>query len=217
MLSAKNNKNFKIFIDLDGTLLEISEKYYRIYCDFMHANGLRSLSKNTYWKLKRGKRLDPFFEKNTVIKNKFDKFFLKNVERNKYLKFDILFTGVNLTLKKLKRAGYKLYIITLRHNKINMFKQINKLGIKSAFYKILCGKPNFKDSSKNYINKEKMITTLIEVDGVIVGDSSADILCGKKLGLKTVAVLNGISNYSRIKSFKPDYIIPDLNSLLKIL
>ena len=49
--------------------------------------------------------------------------------------------------------------------------------------------------------------------GVVVGDTETDILAGKALGLRTVAVLNGIRTEDFIKEVGPDLIISGLGEI----
>ncbi len=51
----------------------------------------------------------------------------------------------------------------------------------------------------------------------MVGDTELDILCGKNAEAKTCAVSYGYRKIEDIKSHKPDYLINDLNEILKII
>jgi phosphoglycolate phosphatase-like HAD superfamily hydrolase len=43
-----------IYLDLDGTLLDVSERFYKIYCDLLDKfNCDNKLNKETYWQLKK--------------------------------------------------------------------------------------------------------------------------------------------------------------------
>ena len=44
-----------IFFDLDGPILDVSEKYYKVYADILSQKGFRVLSKTEYWDAKRNK------------------------------------------------------------------------------------------------------------------------------------------------------------------
>ncbi len=45
----------KLFFDLDGTLIDISEKYYRVYNDILTEAGFSTIGKKEYWDAKRHK------------------------------------------------------------------------------------------------------------------------------------------------------------------
>jgi phosphoglycolate phosphatase-like HAD superfamily hydrolase len=42
---------------------------------------------------------------------------------------------------------------------------------------------------------------------LIIGDTEADIIAGKQLGLRTFAVTSGIRNAAFLKAIEPDYVI----------
>ncbi|MCL4366439.1 HAD-IA family hydrolase, partial [Patescibacteria group bacterium] len=50
----------------------------------------------------------------------------------------------------------------------------------------------------------------------MVGDTDHDILAGKSAGVKTIGVTYGWLGQD-IKKYKPDYVIDDIEQLLKIL
>ena len=41
-----------IFLDLDGTLLDTSERHYKVYKDILDSKGLKSHEKEDFWDLK---------------------------------------------------------------------------------------------------------------------------------------------------------------------
>ena len=48
---------------------------------------------------------------------------------------------------------------------------------------------------------------------IFVGDTGEDIVCGKKLGMKTVAVTSGNLSLASLKSYKPEKIIDSVLQL----
>ena len=56
----------------------------------------------------------------------------------------------------------------------------------------------------------------IPENSIFVGDTETDILTGKEIKSKTIAVLNGMRNLERLKYLEPDFIIPTIHELLKI-
>ena len=47
-----------IFFDLDGPILDVSAKYYRVYHDLLDEFGFPSLPRDQYWEAKRNKVSD---------------------------------------------------------------------------------------------------------------------------------------------------------------
>jgi 4-nitrophenyl phosphatase len=82
---------------------------------------------------------------------------------------------------------------------------------------IVIGKPQIYS-----LKKILDLTKIPSKNSMIVGDRiDTDILVGNKLNLKTVLVLTGVTSRCKLKKVekdkKPDYVIKNLSSLLKIL
>ena len=70
---------------------------------------------------------------------------------------------------------------------------------------------------KNWRIKRALIHEIASLGDIIIGDTPTDIKCGQSLRFITVAVLSGITNYSLLKSYQPDYIIRKIDSLPRLL
>lgn len=208
-----------IYIDLDGTILDISERYYKIYYDIVVSFSGKPLSKERYWELKRKKvseeeilKLSDISDIYTCIKKR-----LERIESVEYLKHDTLLPGSLDTLITLKNKSNRLILVTLRKSMENLYKQLTCLGILHLFDKILVTNTN-KDQ---WLIKSKLIVKGDEhfdkTNSVIVGDTEVDILAGKVLGIKTVSVLTGIRSRDILLANKPDYIINSIKELPNII
>lgn len=203
-----------IFFDLDGTLIDIADKYFRIYADFASQKDIPYRSKNDFWRLKRKKAPVRDLFKTSISESEYKDFFLSQVETREYLKYDRLFLFTLPTLRQLKKMGWGLCLLTLRRNNQNLRHQLDNLGL-NFFDKIIVGEPDNQASRNNYKRKIACITALVEPEDIIVGDSAADMLCGKHLKLITVGVLSGISSYKALKKNTPTFIIRNISSLTK--
>ena len=111
---------------------------------------------------------------------------------------------------------YNLVLITLRNHPRKLFYQLEKKGIRRIFDKILVV------SGMSCDVKWKLKYNLIKKYGydknsVIIGDTETDILAGKKLKIKTIAVLSGMRNEKLLKKTKPDLIVKDITKIKKLL
>jgi phosphoglycolate phosphatase len=52
---------------------------------------------------------------------------------------------------------------------------------------------------------------------VFVGDSTLDVIAGKKAGVRTVAVYDGVAAKEVLAEQRPDCLLPDLNMLFSYL
>jgi len=215
-LNIKKSRKHNIFFDLDGTILDISGKYYRIYFDFLTERGVRPMAKDNFWKIKKGKKDIQFLIHNQRLAEEFKDFFIRKVETAGYLKYDHPFSFAKAVLKVLKSRGFKLILVTLRRNKRELMQQLDKSGLKELFDLLLVEKQDLK-SGDNYKSKIKAIRSYVKTGDILVGDTRADVQCGKKIGLKTFGVLSGLNNITNMKALKPDYVIRDIRSLLSAL
>jgi len=205
-----------IFIDLDGPILDVSERHYQVYKQIIFQLGGFPLEKRMYWRLKREKRQHRILQlsKITDKKEKFVKMWLNLIEKRSYLECDRVFPNIKNTLNALKKQ-YNLILVTLRNHPKNLFWQLKILSLKPYFKDILCQKEN----KGNWLSKYRLIKgyDFFDPSSYLIGDTEIDILAGKKLKIKTIAVLSGIRDKNILLSYQPDYIIDSLKEIWKVL
>ena len=208
-----------IFCDLDGPILDVSEKYYKVYSDILIQNGFTVLSKSEYWHAKRNKipnreilkrsRAEPFSERYLFEWKLF-------IESDPYLMYDKLQKGAVQVLETLTKSN-DLVLVTLRTLPEQLHKQLKYLDIKKYFITILSSSA---ESSPRWEIKYRLISSFLAkqrvLDGILIGDTETDIVAGKNLGIKTIAVLNGIRSYRLLKEAEPSYIVNSLRDILEI-
>ena len=126
-----------LFIDLDGTLLDVSERYYRIYLQGISENK-EPLSKSRFWELKRSGWKDEEIYKQGGHEYEESIASLKSslIEHKDYLALDRLHNGDAEFLIRAKQE-HQLILITIRKNRKELDEQLSRLGIAGAFEKIL--------------------------------------------------------------------------------
>jgi phosphoglycolate phosphatase-like HAD superfamily hydrolase len=210
------------FLDFDGTLIDVSDKYYKVYHTFINIHHGLALDKETYWNLKR---------KNTSNDNlcslsnispefgvKLKAYTAEVIETEEFLSEDNMIDGVANYLKYLRiEMGAQLILITMRKNKTNLYSQLERLEIGSDFDKIIL--PALTDASNTDLPKHHAIASLKlnHTQSFIAGDSGMDIKAGKALEIQTFAVLSGIRNYEVLQKYNPDFIVNTLPEISKIL
>lgn len=200
------------FFDFDGTLIDVSEKYFRTYKDILTGHNQNALEKFLYWELKRSKLSEKTIQElSKAIVPEFSDKRRKIIETDSYQKYDILFPGVIETLILLSKYG-KLVLVTLRHSHEQVLKQLNILGIHDYFEVVLSSgseeEPKWRIKQgliQSYFNNN------IPAEGFFIGDTETDIMAGKSFNFKTIGVLSGMRNYAYLKQVGPDVIIPSLN------
>lgn len=201
-------KKDKLFCDFDGTLLDVSERHYKVYTDIMPIYNGHALSQAEYWNLKRKKmRWPDLLPLSGIPATKLGPFlndFKERIESEEYLKIDKLIPGAEAALTAL--AGrYVMHLVTLRRNKKNLMAQLDWLGIRAYFEGGVLSEHSETDGFdvKIALMQQKLGTDR----GTIIGDTEADIIAGKELGLETIAVSSGIRDEQFLIALKPDHLV----------
>jgi phosphoglycolate phosphatase len=200
----------KLFCDLDGTLIDVSVRHYKIYTEVTEQFNGKPLDKKTYWHLKRSKATWPeLLPKSGLSADKVEEYleeFRKKIEDPEYLRIDKLVPGA-LEAIGLLATKYECYLLSLRRKQENLRAQLGWLDLAPHFTKILSG---HSESDGVDVKVPLIRQTLGDDKGVIIGDTEADIVTGKQLGLKTVAVLSGLRSRELLEVMQPDHLVASI-------
>jgi len=207
-----------IFLDLDGVILDVSERIYRVYKNILKKHNKKFLSKDKYLKLKREKKpVKEILEKTQAedISIKFKREWDKEIERLYYLDLDKVSYLDRKVLLSLKN-NWNLILVTLRKHPKRLFVQLKNKKINKIFDKVLV--PSKESQKPKWKIKSGLIRKYGNLDrtsSIIIGDTETDILAGKNLGIKTIAVFGngGMRSKAFLKKYKPDILIKDLTKL----
>jgi phosphoglycolate phosphatase len=201
----------KIFLDLDGTILDIKYRYYKIYSDLLLQSGFKCLDIETYWELKRSKTPEEMIAAKTAT-DKFAEHYAKNrihlIETVEYLVLDRVFDDVHEILEDWS-VKHDLYLVTLRKNRAHLNLQLQLLDLHKYFRAIY--NDELGSNRKDKLIKHKVFNSC---NCVIIGDTESDIEAGKQLGIKTIALTRGIRKRYLLEDLCPDIIISDLSQAL---
>jgi phosphoglycolate phosphatase len=209
MMDIIINNRPVIAFDLDGTLIDIKERDYKVYSNILQGNAFKPLNIDEYWKLRRGHTNIFEILGRSSVPESLGKYFISQrdflIESNECLSLDQLFADVPETIIAL-RSIYNCIIITRRKSDEDTINQICRLGIKDLFSDIIIVQSDKTDAFGSISNLQ-----------YVVGDTENDIIPANSLRLKSVAVTTGIRNYSCLKKFFPSYIINNLKEILEIV
>jgi len=208
-----------IFLDLDETLIDTSNRHYHVYLDILKALNLGNpLDKEEFWKLKRKgiPTIEILNETDHTILKEFLKLWINNIEKKEYLSWDKVFSETPCLLSELDKEN--LILLTMRNNRENLLWELKKLGFDDSFKAVLSCSP-LKNKDKTgpilkYIQDENLS---LDKNSVIMGDSEIDIITGKKLNITTMAVSYGIRSEEILKFLHPDYCLKDMNEIIETL
>ena len=198
----------KLFFDLDGTLVDASDRLYRLFIDLVPQ---ATFSKQEYWNLKRNKQDHKLILSKYFPKVNFDKFndkWLKLIETEKYLAFDKLYTGTINILKELSKTN-QVYLVTARQSKNNLIAELKRFDIYKYFTEVFV-------TEQRYSKKELIQNTLADTC-FFIGDTGYDVNVGKDLKIKTIAVSYGFLSRENLIQYQPDFLADNMEDILSVI
>ncbi|MBW1997993.1 MAG: HAD family hydrolase [Deltaproteobacteria bacterium] len=222
MNEDRKNSLEAILFDLDGTLIDSIEAYFRIMEITIEEIGVAPVSREKIlgavldgdfnWKdvLPAGdaSQRRALIEKAwNVINALYPRIFRDHVS---------LFPGVGEVVKDLKAGGVKVGIATTTPRKQMEVKlyPLRQSGIADLFDTIITA----EDARRRKPAPDPLLECLRRMDieprsSIYIGDTTADIRAGKAAGMGTIGVLSGLDPYEALKREGPDLII---NSVVEL-
>jgi len=195
----------KVFFDLDGTIIDASDRLYLLFCDLIPEC---DFSKEEYWNLKRKKINHKMILEQYFPKYNFDKFelqWMSLIETDKYLSLDKIYDGIYEILNKIQKTN-ELYLITARQSKEKLKEELNKFQLKNYFKEILVTENR---KTKADLLNEKALNE----EDVLVTDTGKDIQTAQEVGIKTIAVTWGFMSKPSLQVYNPIIIYDKINEL----
>lgn len=213
-----NNKN--IFVDFDGTLVDIAPRHCQLYENCVKALDGAPLNKEEYWEMKRANvswdKLLSLSGLNVDKKEEYLKLFIDQIESREKLSIDKLFTDSLRTLGQLRLNGNKLYLLSLRRHADALDWQIEHLGVRHFFERILSGHSDTKEGT--LLKKADIVRQTVDnpSEVVIIGDTEADIAAAQQLDATSIALMSGIRNKEFLSVLRPNYLVEGIGDINKI-
>jgi phosphoglycolate phosphatase-like HAD superfamily hydrolase len=207
-----------IYLDLDGTILDISQRYKNLFSDI---SGLSKTIGSEFWEYKKKGLSTKEILSNYNFSINQQEIFQKNwfnlVENNDFLKFDKVFPGVTQLFELIYKTE-NLVVCTARQNKELVIEQLTNLKIIKFFKSILVTEKKSTKASLVQEHRESNTSNPYDFDW-IVGDTFEDMDTGFNLGISTCAVLTGLTPVEKFKELNnpPTLIKDSLNSFLHTL
>lgn len=190
------------------------ERHYRTYRSTTEAFQGRPLAMAEYWRLKRrGARWGELLGRSGVaarLEGAFLERFVAQIEAPASLRLDRLLPGVEETLVALRRRGDRLFLLSLRSSSRDFLQQVCGLGIASVFERVCSG----REHPQGNLAKVHLIEQLgFDRPAAVVGDTEADILAARSLGLPAIGVSTGLRNRSYLRHVGADVVVERLREL----
>jgi phosphoglycolate phosphatase len=227
-----------VFCDFDGPVVDVSDRYYTTYhlalanthkfdrefvpqCHAAENFRQHVLTKQQFWQMKQNRTPDREIAQRSGLSGEQIDFFLarviKIVNRPDLLQQDKLQPGVSRALNLLRAEGFKLILVTLRdrHEATDILEQHQLRSLFTGIY-------GTDDSTAAYQNYAELKTQLLDRAirdhstsaskhaAWMIGDTEADILAGKAMGIPTIGLTCGIRSHQQLNLLEPTRIETDL-------
>jgi len=235
LLNKKENNTIRnkmnLCFDLDGPIIDVSDRYYRAYLESLIGTGANSdhiLRKEDFWKLKQNRISDLEIGILSGLSVK-DSITASEARRDLNFKEDFLymdkvFDDVFDTFEYIKSKNINFFVVTLRRKKqlnptIKQFK-LNKYINLDKFFPLADEEKIQNDIQGKHIlvvNAHRRLG-LNTQETWIIGDSDTDVHVGRlaRLG-KIIAIDRGIRSREQLEVLRPDYLINNLKELTGFL
>lgn len=192
----------RLFLDLDGTLIDSKQRQYNLFSELAPES---TISFDEYWRCKRNNMnqrqlLQRYLQYSDVQIAEFKGAWMDKIEEPARLGIDVPFEGVREFLSQASRE-FDLFLVTGRQHLDRLVPQMRKLGLYDYFSDIL--------NTAQRQSKAELIRSRAawDADDILVGDTGEDILAGRKLGMRTVAVTSGALSEETLRKYHPDIVL----------
>jgi phosphoglycolate phosphatase len=212
------NQRPALLFDVDGTLLDVREKYWAAHC-FL-AQELREEAGNRafFWAMKR--RRSPLFQllsgwRRSSI-SAYGKRWPATVEMPQFTALDSPFPGTKEVLSALRRDS-SLIAISMRRNARPLQDSLSSHGIGRLFDGVLIRGLNGPSSGLDKAGLLQSSACASLPFRWVIGDSDDDVQLARGIGCKSLAVLSGLRDLPYLMLLEPDGVIEELRELPRFL
>jgi len=180
-----------VIFDLDGTLLDVWERYFTVFNSWWNIKGL---SIQTYIKLKRELSEDILIVRSFGIDvplseyHRYREYKHEKLEAPEYLELDKEIVNWD----KLKKLDF--IVLTIRRRAEALYQELRRRKLDFLIHKIFVLEPGNKLAKLNWVSRNYTHSDEIYV----VGDSETDLLVGKIPGVKVVLVNTGLQDPAKL-------------------
>jgi phosphoglycolate phosphatase-like HAD superfamily hydrolase len=188
-----------IFLDFDGTLVDIRQKYFALHCHLARKLDFNPGFIDDFWRLKRGQAqsIDLTGGRGASVAARYERLWLELIETPTFTSRDTVLPGVAEVLHGL-RDSTELALVTLRRDPLVLRKQLQYLHLNAVFGEILV--------SGEYPDVARSKPSLIQHSrwkgrrpAMVVGDTADDAAAAASLDIPFIAVNSGLRDASKFR------------------
>lgn len=210
-----------IFFDIDGTIIDHTQRIYDLYGTYAHTHGFSAFDKTVYLQKKREGASEKSIAAETFPSEYIEPYIIWKrsvIETPRILSMDTLVPGIDTVLTHIAEH-HALIALSARQSKKQLIDQLERLDILEKFADIICV-PNVADqpSRKNVELRKYLINHHIKTsDAAIVGDTEWDMDAAKQTSVRGIGVSWGMRSALFLASHGTYTVVGNPNELLRYL
>lgn len=175
-----------IYIDLDGTILDVWDRYYSIFSDFLKYKSIdaSNIDINKYINNKIANKKDLDLINNNFLYDEYKKYRDSRLENEIHLLKDKI---IGNPTQCFKNRNFNLILLTIRNNRQSALNQLTKLEISNLFDEIIILE-NSSDAKYLFLKEN------IKSNDIVIGDGMQEIEAANKLGIVSYCVRTGFAS-----------------------
>ncbi len=217
-----------LFMDLDGTLLDVRQRHYAVYREILGQRDIRGvpIQAKDYWGHRlEAKPIDDILKASRLFPPKYKTFverFEQRLESPDLLTLDEVRVGVTTALQKLYTKT-PICLVTQRRDENALTSQLAQLGLKKFFASVLHGAPpkprrrTDEVRAKHKIELIKKRYRIMPTEGLYIGDTERDVEVARHFGWDVFLVEGGHRTKALQIKADPDRIVVDLAAALEFM
>lgn len=206
--------------DLDGPLLDLSERYWRVHASAAGLDLAAARGRARYLALKRGGLSDGEICRRLGVSRTASAYSARRrvlLEQADYLALDRVWRWTARVLTTLHRT-YRIAIVTRRHDAHTYRGQLLATGLRRLVDVEVCagdvdGCADVDKSALIRRAERRCAATAV----ALVGDTELDIETARSMGLIAIAVSCGLRDRRQLSRARPDVLLDDIRPLLPLL
>lgn len=221
----------RLITDFDGPIIDVSERYYRVYQFCLEKiqrpnQQVQQLAKAEFWELKRSrvpeKKIGIISGLDEAQAQEFSQLRRQTVHTQSYFEYDTLAPGAPEALLKVQQAGVDLVVMTMRRiRELDYAFKKHDLGRFFPENRCYCLSNDYvktRDTDDKPLLMARAIQELPPATDIwMVGDTEADIISATKHNIKVIAVECGIRDRAQLEQYQPNLITKDLSSAVDLV
>ncbi|MEH2265490.1 HAD family hydrolase [Nostoc sp.] len=221
----------RLITDFDGPIIDVSERYYRVYQFCLEKTrrpnqAVQELPKAEFWQLKRSRIPEKQIALNSGLDEaqaqEFAQLRRQTVHTEAYFNYDTLAPGAVEALLKIQQAGIDLAVMTMRRVR-ELDYAFKKHDLARFFPENRCYcLSNDYVKTRDIEDKPLLMARALQelppaTDTWMVGDTEADITAAKNYDVKVMAVECGIRDRTQLELYHPDLIVKDFSAAVDLV